>query len=277
MRCQFVEDPRIVIGLFTHGLTTRLRNEVLKSCPSEVDEAYRIVEHIKRPRDDAPVTMTTQTARAPFTRSATTTTPSQPRPSGRNSRTTPTTSVGSAPPPRAVTTDLSLCTTVVAPPPITCFKYHGKGHRASQCPSSNLLIGLEDDAPDYTVDDDVLRDDIYVADDGLEEECLDPDVIGYIKITSAASSHSPMAPHRSTIVSIAVPSPSSGTLVPRPPPDTITGARPPSARIRAAPAAAPGASSPTAEQAGTPSPTPDLVADCALRTSIFYTYVKING
>ena len=33
MRCRFVEDPRIVIGLFTHGLTTRLRNEVLKSCP----------------------------------------------------------------------------------------------------------------------------------------------------------------------------------------------------------------------------------------------------
>ena len=135
MRCQFVEDPRIVIGLFTHGLTTRLRNEVLKSCPSEVDEAYRIVEHMERPGDDAPVTTTTQTTRAPFTCSTTTTTPSQPRPGGGNSRTTPTTSVGSAPPPRAVTTDSSLCTTVVAPPPITCFKCQGKGHRASQCPS----------------------------------------------------------------------------------------------------------------------------------------------
>ena len=277
MRCRFVEDPRIVIVLFTHGLTTRLRNEVLKSCPSEVDEAYRIVEHMERPGDDAPVTTTTQTARAPFTRSTTTTTPSQPRPGGGNSRTTPTTLVGSAPPPRAMTTDSSLRTTAVAPPPITCFKCQGKGHWASQCPSSNLLIGLEDDALDYTVDDDVLGDDIYVADDGLEEECLDPDVIGYIKITSAASSHSPTAPHRSTVVSIAVPSPSSGTPVSRPPPDTITGARPPSARTRAAPAAAPGASSPTAVQAGTPSPTPDPVADCALRTSIFYTYVKING
>ena len=62
MRCRFVEDPRIVIGLFTHGLTTRLRNEVLKSCPSEVDEAYRIVEHMERLGDDAPVTTTTQTA-----------------------------------------------------------------------------------------------------------------------------------------------------------------------------------------------------------------------
>ena len=127
------------------------------------------------------------------------------------------------------------------------------------------------------MDDDVLGDDIYVADDGLEEECLDPDVIGYIKITSVASSHSPTAPHGSTVVSIAVPSPSSGTPVSRPPPDMITGARPPSARTRAAPAAAPGASSPTADQAGIPSPTPDPVADCALRTSIFYTYVKING
>ena len=60
-------------------------------------------------------------------------------------------------------------------------------------------------------------------------------------------------------------------------PDTITGARPPSARTRAASAAAPGTSSPTAGQAGIPPPTPDPVADCALRTSIFYTYVKING
>ena len=159
-----MEDPRIVIGLFTHGLTTRLRNEVLKSCPSEVDEAYRIVEHMERPGDDAPMMTAIQTARARFTRSTTTTSPSQPRPGGGNSWTTPTTSVGSAPPPRAVTTDSSLRTTAVAPLPITCFKCQGKGHRASQCPSSNLLIGLEDDASDYTVDDDVLSDDIYVVD-----------------------------------------------------------------------------------------------------------------
>ena len=277
MRCRFVEDPRIVIGLFTHGLTTRLWNEVLKSCPSEVDEAYSIVEHMERPGDDAPVTTTTQTARAPFTRSTTTTTPSQPRPGGGNSWTTPTTSVGSAPPPRAVTTDSSLRTNAVAPPPITCFKCQGKGHRASQCPSLNLLIGLEDDAEDYTVDDDALGDDIYVVDDGLEDECLDPDVIGYIKITSAASSHSPTAPHGSTVVSIAVPSPSSGTPLSRPPSDTITGARPPSARTRAASAVAPGTSSPTAGQARIPPPTPDPVANCAFHTSIFYTYVKING
>ena len=127
------------------------------------------------------------------------------------------------------------------------------------------------------MDEDILGDDIYVADDGLEEECLDSDVIGYIKITSAASFHSPTAPHGSTVVSIVVSSPSSGTLVSRQPPDTITGARPLSARTRAAPAAAPGASSLTADQAGTLSPTPDPVADCALRTSIFYTYVKIIG
>ena len=58
MRCQFVEDPRIFIGLFTHGLSTRLHNEVLKSCPSEVDEAYHIVEHMERPGDDASSMMT---------------------------------------------------------------------------------------------------------------------------------------------------------------------------------------------------------------------------
>ena len=277
MRCWFVEDPQIVIGLFTHGLTTRLRNEVLKNCPTEVDEAYCIVEHMERPGDDVPATTIAQTAQAPFTRPTTTTTPSQPRPGGRNSRTIPTTSVGSAPPPRAMTTDSSLRTTLVAPPPITCFKCQGKGHRASQCPSSNLLIGLEDDAPDYTGGDDILGDDVCVADDGLEEDCLDSDVIGYIQITSAAPSHSPTAPHGSMVVSIAVASPSSGTHVSRPPQYTITGARPPSTRTRVAPVAAPGPTSPTPDRAGSVSLTPDPVADCALRTSIFYTYVKING
>ena len=63
----------------------------------------------------------------------------------------------------------------------------------------------------------------------------------------------------------------------RPSPDTITGARPPSARTRVAPAVAPGTSYQIADQAGTLSPTPDPVADCALRTLIFYTYVNING
>ena len=204
----FVEDPRIVIGLFTHGLTTRLWNEVLKSCPSEVDEAYHIVEHMERPGDDAPVTTTPQTTRAPFTRSTMATTPSQPRPSGGNSRTVLPTSVGSAPAPRAATTDSSLHSTAVAPPPITCFKFQGKGHRASQCPSSNLLIGLEDDAPDYQVDDDVVGDDVYVADDGLEEECLDPDIIGTIEITPAVSSQLPTAHQEAPVASVVVPTPS---------------------------------------------------------------------
>ena len=130
---------------------------------------------------------------------------------------------------------------------------------------------------DPTRGDDVSGEDVYIAADGLEEDCLDSDVLGYIKITRATSSHSPSAPHGSPVVSIAVPSPSSGTPVPQPSPDTITGARPPSARTRATPASTPGASSPTIDQAGTSSPTPDPVADCALRTSIFYTYVKING
>ena len=57
MRCRFVEDPRTVIGLFTHGLNTPLWNEVLKSCPSEDEDTYRIVEHMERPRDDALVMM----------------------------------------------------------------------------------------------------------------------------------------------------------------------------------------------------------------------------
>ena len=142
--------------------------------------------------------------------------------------------MGSAPPPQAVTTDSSLRTTAVAPPPITCFKCQGKGHRASQWPSSNLLIGLEDDAPDYTVGEDIVGDDVYVADNGLKEDCLDSDVIGYIEITSAAPSHSPTAPHGSPVVSIAVSSPSNGLPASRPSPDMIIGARPPSTRTHVA-------------------------------------------
>ena len=130
-----MDDPHIVIGLFTHGLNTRLWNEVLKSCPFKVDKAYRIVEHMERPGDDAPMTTiamtTTQTARAPFTHSTTATTSSQTRPGGGNIQIIPATSVGSTPPPRAVTTESSTRTTVVALGPITCFKCLGKGHRAS--------------------------------------------------------------------------------------------------------------------------------------------------
>ena len=77
-----MEDPQSIIGLFTHELNTRLRNEVLKSCPSEVDKAYRIVEHMERPGGDAPATMTatttTQTSRAPFDHSMMGTTSSLP-------------------------------------------------------------------------------------------------------------------------------------------------------------------------------------------------------
>ena len=118
---------------------------------------------------------------------------------------------------------------------------------------------------DPTRGDDVSGEDVYIAADGLEEDCLDSDVLGYIRIARATSSHSPSAPHGSPVVSIAVPSPSSGTPGPQPSPDTVFGARPPSARTRAAPTSTPGASSPTMDQAGNSSPTPEPVAD--LRTS----------
>ena len=88
--------------------------------------------------------------------------------------------MGFAPPLSAVTTESSTCTLVVAPTHITFFMCQGKGHRASQCPSSNLLIGLEDEAPEHIGGDNILGDDVYIVDNGLEEDCLDPEVIGYI-------------------------------------------------------------------------------------------------
>ena len=58
MRCRFMEDPEIFIGLFTHGKNTPLQNEVIKSCPSNVDDAYYIVEHMERASNDAPTLLT---------------------------------------------------------------------------------------------------------------------------------------------------------------------------------------------------------------------------
>ncbi|XP_078430682.1 uncharacterized protein LOC144702502 [Wolffia australiana] len=49
MQCRFVEDPRIIVGLFVHGLRLPLRNQVLKCNLAEVDEAYQHMEH---PSDD---------------------------------------------------------------------------------------------------------------------------------------------------------------------------------------------------------------------------------
>ena len=70
MRCRFVEDSHVVLGIFTHGLSLWLRNEVLKSNPSEVDEAYHIVEHIEQPTKDSPVIPPTTTTKVVVTRPA---------------------------------------------------------------------------------------------------------------------------------------------------------------------------------------------------------------
>ena len=68
MRCRFVEDPRVVIGIFIHGLRPCLRNEVLKCNPSEVDEAYHLIEHMDAPLEES-LGGSTTTARAATTRS----------------------------------------------------------------------------------------------------------------------------------------------------------------------------------------------------------------
>ena len=49
-----------------------------------------------------------------------------------------------------------------------------------------------------------MGDDVYIADDGLEEDCLDPEVIGYIQITNATPPHFPTAPCGSSVVGIAM-------------------------------------------------------------------------
>lgn len=64
MRCKFVEDPLVVIGIFIRGLHPSLRNEVLKRNPSEVDEAHHIIEHMDVPLDESQSGTTATTTRA---------------------------------------------------------------------------------------------------------------------------------------------------------------------------------------------------------------------
>ena len=177
MGCRFVEDSRVVLGIFTHGFSPRLRNEVLKGNPSEVDEAYRIVEHMERPTEDSPVLPSRTTTKVAVTRPASSPSTALTRASIGGGRTTPATSVGSTLPPRPD------CATATSQAHITCFKCKGKGHRMSQRPSSNLLIEIEELGSGPPEDDVILGDDIYIADEGLVEECEDvPGLLGYIQI-----------------------------------------------------------------------------------------------
>ena len=187
MRCRFVEDSRVVLGIFTHGLSPRLRNEVLKSNPSEVNEAYRIVEHMERPTEDSPAIPPTTTTKVAVTRPASSPSTVPTRASIGGRQTTPATSVGSTPPPRPPPTDVLNRATTASQAHITCFKCKGKGHRMSQCPSSNLLIEIEELGSGPPEDDVTLGDDIYIADEGLVDECEDiPGLLGYIQIHPVA-------------------------------------------------------------------------------------------
>ena len=82
-----------------------------------------------------------------------------------------------------------------------------------------------------------MGDDIYIADDGLEEDCLDPKVIGYIQITSAAPPHFLVTPRGSTLVGIAVPRLNSSTPGLRPLMEMVTWEKPPATRALVPPAA----------------------------------------
>ncbi|CAA7389260.1 unnamed protein product [Spirodela intermedia] len=86
-----------------------------------------------------------------------------------NRRTTPTISVGSAPPPRPPPADTSDCATAASQAHITCFKCKGKGHWMSQCPSSNILIEIEELGSSSHEDDVPVGDDVYITDEGLRE------------------------------------------------------------------------------------------------------------
>ncbi|XP_078433674.1 uncharacterized protein LOC144704964 [Wolffia australiana] len=136
---------------------------------------------------------------------------------------------------------------------ITCYKCQGRGHRANLCPSA-LLIDASDTEQDHIDGADILQEDHYHGDEEYALEYEEPDgQIGYIQIIEARGT-APMAGRASTrpLANIAVDTP--GTSRARPSPRVTTPARTPPA-----------------------APQPTLFVDAALRTSIFYMYVKING
>ena len=264
MRCHFVEDSRVVLGIFTHGLSPRLRNKVLKSNLSEVDEAYRIVEHVERPTEDSPVIPPMTTTKVAVTRPASSPSTVPTRASIGGGRTTPATSVGSAPPPRPPPINVADRATAASQAHITCFKCKGKGHRMSQCPSSSLLIEIEELGSGPPKDDVTLGEDIYIADEGLVDECEDiPGLLSYIQIQPVAI----LPAETSSLADSGMSASSKGLVgidVQRSPWSVTPALRPDTTPVREVT---------PAPRVTAPSPT----TDDPLRTSIFYTYVKING
>ncbi|CAA6660567.1 unnamed protein product [Spirodela intermedia] len=119
---------------------------------------------MERPGDKLPI-MTQQPAKTTTTRSTSVVPPSPTRMSVGNGRTIHATSVGSAPLPQTTTSNVEVRASTTSQTHVTCFKCQGKGHRASQCPSSNLLIGIEDANSSVQGDDTSPGDDIYIAAD----------------------------------------------------------------------------------------------------------------
>ncbi|XP_078437266.1 uncharacterized protein LOC144707886 [Wolffia australiana] len=175
MRCCFVEDPRIIIGLFADGLRPALHSKVLECQPAKVDEAYHLVEHMDPPADDTPT---------PSANTAPRTHPSGPFPLGQG--TTPVTSVGSAPLARAATSDLPARSITVSQAHVTCYKCEGRGHRANQCLSSAFLIDAGDVDPDHIDGVDTPQKNHYHGDEEYSLEYEELDGQTYIKINSKA-------------------------------------------------------------------------------------------
>ncbi|XP_078439838.1 uncharacterized protein LOC144710045 [Wolffia australiana] len=176
MRCRLVEDPRIIIGLFIHGLRPALRNKVFKCHPAKVDEAYHLVEHIDSPADDtsAPSANTAPWNPPIQTISARTTPPATTRVTliARGQGTAPATSVGSTPLVRATTSDVPTRSTAVSQAHIMCYNCEGRRHRPNQCPSSALLIDAGDINPDHMDGVDTPQDDHYHGDEEFTLETL---------------------------------------------------------------------------------------------------------
>ena len=172
----------------------------------------------------------------------------------------------SAPSPRPPPADTPGHMTTLSQTHPTCFKCHGKGHRMSQCPSSNLFSEVKELGHGSHEDDVPLGDDVYIADEALAEECDD---------TPELTDHTPIRP--AALAAVEAPAPASiltstlmrdmiSVVVPRSLVDVILPPQLPDVTSREVI---------LVPRPSTLTSTPPM--DGILRTAIFYPHEKINS
>ena len=156
------------------------------------------MEHMERPSEDTHFSPSQPLAKVAPTQSSSTTSAAPTRSSRGNGQTTPARILVSAPSPQPPPANTPSHMTTLSQTHPTCFKCHGKGHRMSQCPSSNLFSEVKELGHGSHEDDVPLVDDVYIADEALADKCDD---------TPELTDHTPIRP--AALAAVEAPAPAS--------------------------------------------------------------------